>query len=296
MCRLVIIITRCLAIIVLLCFIRCSRFQRPENVTFVTALENKTLYCPVWDSNDKMYFLASDFEMGEGELYADALWEYNSIDSSCHKLLEGQFGYLSISHDGSKLAMTGGKLYDHRFVFDGGRLMLVHLSDTVTVDTMATTEVIIASAKFSQDDNKIYFYAYDYDFGTDSSGIYRINTDGSNEEFLQESNDVFFDLTPGNVIINNLNGIKNICPTDSNSIIISSIPVDGFEKCGLGLYDYNSQQYSEVNAKPHESCCVCFPSWSPQGNKIVFTAAKGKESEHELGYGELWIIDLTVGE
>ncbi|MGB3341120.1 MAG: hypothetical protein WBB37_06535 [bacterium] len=288
------ITTRWLMVLVILYSITCSRFQRPGNVIFLTSLENKTLYCPVWGSNDKMYFLASDFEMGEGELYAEVLWEYNSIDSSYHKLLEGRFGYLTISHDGSKLAMTGGKLYDQRFVFDGGPLMLMHLNDTVTVDTIATTEVIIASAKFSFDDNRIYFYAYDYDYGTDTNGIYRIDLDGSNEEFLQESNDVFFDLTPGNVIINNLNGTKNICPTDSNSIIISSIPIDGFEKCGLGLYDNNSQQYSELNAKPYESCCVCFPSWSPQGKKIVYTVAEEKSGEYQLGYGELWILDLIA--
>ena len=62
------IITRVLIVLGLLCTVQCSRFQQPENVSFLTSLENKTLYCPVWDPNDKIYWAKADVDVdGETE-------------------------------------------------------------------------------------------------------------------------------------------------------------------------------------------------------------------------------------
>ena len=270
-----------LILLAVLIFVSCG-YTPPENLTKLIEMDGYTLYCPVWSPAGKIYFLATDRKLGSSSYFGGPLWVCDTSGENLRLLLDGRFGYLAISTDGSKLALTCG------YLFDGGRLIIVDTSGKI-LDTIPTSEPKVVCVRFSYDGSKIYYYAFDSYPG----GFYRININGTNEEFLEGGSYLtFFDLTPGDRIIKTEELFAcDLCPTDSNLLIkaeMSSHPLPY-----LYLTNLATQVDSGILLKPYKRSAVGFPYWSPEGDKIVFTAAECSGFEGWPDYGRLWILDLT---
>jgi hypothetical protein len=258
-------------------------------------LDGYTLYCPVWSPAGKIYFLAAKEPSEFSDEFGGSLWSCDTTGKDAHLLVDGLFGYLAISTDGSKLALTCGYLIKDG-LYEGGPLIIVDSSGNF-IDSIHTFEPQVVSMQFSYDGNKLYYFAHrDWtDPNDDSCGFYSINIDSSDEEFLEKKNyPHFFNVTPGGTIIC-LSGITqgDICPSDSNLLVWGIIPQSGEQKLDfLVLFDLGKWEEEVLNAKPYECSAVYFPYWAPNGDKIVFVAAEAKELEWNLGPGILWVYKM----
>jgi hypothetical protein len=280
-------ITRISWLLAIVFVVSCLKYQPPENLRLLLEMDGYTLYCPVWSPAGKIYFLTVGEEYGSSN-FGGSLWVCDTSGKDARLLLDRKFGHLAISTDGSRLALTYGKL------ISGGPLIIVDTAGNL-IDTISTSEPMVVSARFSFDGNKIYYYA----LGGDSNGFYRKNIDNTNEEFLMGENyPTFFDVSVGGRIIKDPYGdaVCDLSPIDSNLLIEGRIPFSGY---GTGerliLWNIATSTDSDFIVKPYKDTDASFPYWSPEGNKIVFTAASKEGFEGWPGYGSLWILDLTEG-
>jgi len=280
-----------LILLAVLIFVSCG-YTPPENLTKLVEMDGYTLYCPVWSPAGKIYFLATDRKLGSSSYFGGPLWVCDTSGENLRLLLDGLFGYLAISNDGSKLALTCGYLFNEG-IDEGGVLIVVDSCGNI-LDTIPTSEPRVVTARFSYDGNKIYYCA----FGGDSDGFYRANINGTNEEFLQGVGySPFFDVTEGGrLIVDPIIGATcDVSPVDSN-LVIGAETYTWAMGPSLILHNLTTREDSIIDVKPYKSTAASFPYWSTDGYKIVFTAAPKGGFEGWPGYGCLWILDLTKEE
>jgi len=87
----------------------CWRYHPPENLRLLLEIKKYTLYCPVWSPTGKIYFL-KDTALGED--LGGPLWVCDTSGEDARLLLDGRYGSLDVSNDGSKLALTCGFLFN----------------------------------------------------------------------------------------------------------------------------------------------------------------------------------------
>jgi len=275
-----------LVLLVVLIFVSCG-YTPPENLTKLIEMDGHTLYCPVWSPAGKVYFIKNKYY---GNDLGGELWVCDTTGENLRLLLDGIFGYLAISNDGSKLALTCGYLLTWD---DGGALIIVDTSGSI-LDTIPTSKPKVVSARFSYDGNKIYYYACEGSPTLSKGYIYSVNIDGINEVLIDSANyPIFFDVTEGGRIIGDPGPIiHDLSPVDSNLLVTGEIKLAPGAEC-LGIHNLATQVDSNITVKPYKHSAVAFPFWAPTGDKIVFTAAECSGFEGWPDYGRLWILDLT---
>ena len=269
-----------LVLLVVLIFVSCG-YTPPENLTKLIEMDGYTLYCPVWSQTGWIYFLAANCLFNDAELYSGSLWVCDTLGGNLRQLLNSKFGYLAVSPNGEKLALTCGKL------LEGGPLILVD-SNGISIDTIPISQGTATSVRFSADGNKLYY-------SVGNGDVYRINIDGTEEELVASVlGPEFFDVTPSGRVITMFNPC-DLFPIDTNKVVWTYIPEDDYASHELRMRNLLTDIDSSLDVRAYRDVGVCFPYWSPSGRKIVFSVAEddaGWETHH-YGYGELWILDLT---
>ncbi len=273
-------------------------FSPPDNLKLFLKKKGTTLFNPVYSPDGKkVYYLADSlsfpfYKMPGIGFLRGSLWVINTDGSGDRKVLHGEFKGIAISPDGSKLAMI-----DSISKVENG-IVIVDTSGKI-IDTIYPSQPVIEDVEFSHSGLKVYYYAS----GGGNQGFYRVNIDGSNEElvlpkYLPEGG--YFDLFPNdsiffvNLFPKKVPPVCQISPLEPNKVVTGFIR-DASSNDDLILLDLSTGRDSLINAQPfYDFNFPTFPFWSPDGKKIIFTAAK--TSYPEFGgnahpYGELWILE-----
>lgn len=266
-------------------------YEPPPNLRLFLKKENAFLFNPIYASDGKkVYYLAAREPPWFVKWLNGPLWVIGVDGKNDRRLLEGNFGGLAISPDGSKLALISGSI--------GGERRNIIIIDTsgLILDTVFPSQPKVIDIEFSNDGRKIYFYACGG--ASESEGFYRVNLDGTEEELvLPEPSWVsywfgYFDLFPNDSIYYLKGEIWNKCqisPKEPNKVVMSHN--GGGPPEDLLLRDLLTNKDSLLNAKPfYQFNVLSDPYWTPCGKEIIFTASKRTiPSSHKTGW--LWILE-----
>lgn len=229
---------------------------------------------PAWSPDGKtIYFVAADSSstiLGGGQIMA-----MSPADSGERLLLDGQYGSVCVSHDGTRLAVTAGI----RGV--GGGVLLSDASGRL-LDTLLLPGGDVVSVRFGTSDDTLYCRS--------DTGVFRLALASqkvdtvilTHFQTLQDF-DVYGDsllALPGKVY-NMLSGRTDsmltlrqprFCPSDPT--VLLGVAGTGDYLNDLVLVDRKSGSVTHFDASPYYSCDIMDPCWSPDGKSILVSAAE----------------------
>jgi hypothetical protein len=195
-------------------------------------------------------------------------------------LLDGNFGSISVSPDGARLAVvslvTASK-------YLGGSLLLVDTSGQV-LDTLSPVGDTVVCARYGTSSRSLFYYVLD-------TGVFKLDLETRRLDTVlltriryRQDFDVWDDslvLLPGKVYHILSEGVDTMsvvlwqprfCP--SNPYVVAGAPMgrDGFLD-ELVLVDRTTGSVTDLDARPYSGCDITYPNWSPDGRKIVMAAA-----------------------
>lgn len=248
-----------------------GKFKRNPNLRLLRSEGAATLFSPVCSPYGKrIYYIKANYKWLDEELSGPL----RSIDyyGAEIEVKSGNYCAIAISPDGSILALVCGTTYT------GGRVILI---DTLGnfIDTLSNSQTNIIKIEFSRLAQKIYFLTKD-------RKLYRINVDGTNEEYIKECCDKYFSLTSTDSIIESYGPIR-VHPQDKY-LVATQLP----RQNDLLLINRISGDTTELNANPYKKSMIDWPYWSSDGKELVFTAAEVKMHGHlRAEVGELWVLE-----
>lgn len=213
-----------------------QKFKRNPNLRLLRSEGLRTtLFAPVCSHDGKrIYYIKANNKQLEEEL-SGPLRSINYFGDEI-EVRSGNYCVVAISPDGAILALACGTTYT------GGRVILI---DTIGnfIDTLSTSQSNIIKVEFSRMAQKIYYL-------TSDRKLYRVNLDGTDEEFIKECSN--FSLTSTDSIIEILYTPIRVHPQDRYLVITSSpeYPND------LLLIDRLSGDTIELNANPYKQSMI----------------------------------------
>jgi Tol biopolymer transport system component len=286
-----------------------EEWERNPNLRLLISYANNRRSCfnPVWASTgDKIYYLLTP--VGKHPWEAGGQLRVINVDGTGDKLvLDGEFGALAISSDGSQLALTADATSDK-----GGRLILIDINGSI-LDTISTCAPKVLDVEFGTDSSKLYYFAYDEN--SDSlDGFYEINleTDIETRLISLKRTPVFrgFDISNSDSLLFYENILYNIidsasqaysncrtsvwpqfCPTNETFVAFGSgSNPEGY----LMLLNLNTNNCIQLEAKPYEYSALLGPYWNPTGDQMIFPSAttwRGEDLPLYPRHFELWILE-----
>ena len=254
-----------------------QKFKRNPNLRLLKSeRETNTLFYPVWspDGTEIYYLRTGDF--GYNYSYG-ALWKVSVDGTSASEVLSDTFCALAFSANGQEIALTTGNS------LTGGSLVIFDLA-RLAIDTIPTSMSDIFDVKFSRTNSRrVYFCSL-------SQGIYRVNIDGSDEESVEPSYIGYFDLTLLDSIVP-----PSIHPSDRYIARGKHIPGSSVGTDDIVLIDIETGDTTYLRANPYKICWITTVSWSPGGDKLVFTAHEFAPGDPlQQMEGELWILEQVI--
>ncbi len=261
-------------------------FRRNPNLKSVISEENCHLIMPCWHPDGKIFYL----EIAGSD--AGTLMVVNADGSGKKKVIDGAWSYLTMSRDGTNLAVIKGKLsveYWGVYIDSGGILILL-TPDGEILDTVPTSQPYVLTCRFGWSDTFLYYYAYGSE--NDSSwGFYRINLYTWEEKFIEQCRDLNimgFEVTPDGEIVE---GMQSFNPVDHQYIISPQYLFGSVEKGeGLILLNFLSGEMDTLDTAPYPCAVILYPSWSPLGKDVVFSSAKCVGDPVRPTWFEIWIL------
>jgi Tol biopolymer transport system component len=255
-------------------------FTRNPNLKLIKSESGAyTLFFPVFTPDGtQIYYLRR--EGVESAWFGGTLWKMSDSGTYATEVLCDTFCALAISSDGLKLALST------RGEETGGKLVIFNLAG-LTIDTIPTSDTDIFDVEFGQrEPQKIYFCSK-------SHGIYRINCDGSSEEFIT-SVVSYFDLTTSDSIV--IGGNLKVHPSRPYIASVNPQAVAGAYSTtdNIILINIQTMDTTYLNANPYKFSWIEFPYWSPEGNRIVFTAHERIGDPLRAQEGEIWILENVL--
>jgi hypothetical protein len=262
------------------------------------------LFNPVWHPDgERIYYLAiPDSGQWYGQppydLCGGGIWSIRADGTDDRPVLDGCFYGLTISRDGEKLAFMLG-----RYPIERESTIVVADTSGTIVDTIRTTGGAVSWVRFSRkDDTKLYYSSWIH---RDTIGYFRINLDGSGEELIlargpDGAASIYFDLSfDDSLYLHPVRlahqGVPSFFPQADNYVVY---PVQGYEfqtqrEWGdLILKNLVTGEEDSLYADPFGLLTyIDFPSWSPEGNRIVYCAGPWRGDPVWMRELELWMIE-----
>jgi len=232
-----------------------------------------TLFCPVWTPDGAcIYYLRCQ---GVINYYYNlgSLWRIRTDGSEATEVLNDSFHLLRISPDGRRLALLA----------KAGHLVILKLPE-ISAESIFTSVHHIVDVRFSRvHSERLYFSSED-------SGLYRINIDGNEEVLVDTAVKRYFDLTSSDSVVSGYSSLA-VYPSDRYVAITQLAERTGFPQ-DIILFDTQTRDSTYQRAYPYYFSSEWFPCWSPDGSKLVFTAAEIRTSAHCAPHeGELWVLE-----
>jgi WD40-like Beta Propeller Repeat len=272
-------------------------FKRNSNLKLLLAKDGYSMFNPAWSPDGKMiYYLMLNLSIyGGGYIdgYGGQLRAID-IDGSNDKLiLDGTFGSLAISPSGSKLALTCGN------ISGGGDLIIVDTSGNI-LDTLVGQQRKVVDVEFNEKESAVYYFVL-------NEGFFKMNMASLIEDtvfLLRSETRVDLDIWKDSLLIfsNKLLDLLNDSLRVIDPILLSSDPqfspfcaetIVSAQYDEFIITDLKNNKEKDLNALPYWASFACFPYWSPDGEKIVFSASKMRTGDlpSRPTYFELWILE-----
>ncbi len=234
----------------------------------------------------KVYFLAADsggpLSGGIGNLFG-----VDADGGNLKKILDGKFNALSISHNGTKLAVhvNNGSYFE---LVPESLILIIHLEEPLTIDSFWITPKRVVKSEWSANDTYLYYNTIDYNkFETT---IYRLFLTNSAEEVILSIPDVMgFDLFKNDSIYvdDSIGPYLQIEPANQKY----AIGVNGDFNLKFLMFSFSEDIYFNLpdSCNPYVWGSVGSPYWFPDGNTIVFAACPYREGSGAPA--EIWILE-----
>lgn len=282
-------------------------FERNPDLALLTADGDLSCINPVWSPNGQTIYFIMDGTWGIPD-NGGSLWAVDINGDNERLILDGQFGAVAISPDGTRLALTRAPT-----ISEGGLLILVD-SNGANEETLAISCTRVQDVEFSSDGSELYHFG--------EGAFYSIETEGQNEKRLFEIGGSGrcwgFDISPNDSILfyhgdygENTGSFAysipdssmmssyqtsatrpQFCPVDANVVAFTG----GFGGDGdVWVLYLDTGKASTLNAKTFERSSSMLPYWSPDGSKIVFSSSEctGEHpgEPHTPQAYDLWILE-----
>lgn len=270
-------------------------FQRSPALAVIWSSNDSSAFRPVWSPDGEfIYFLVAHpravwyYEDMGGEL-----WRMHADGSGATKLLEGSFGALNISHDGSRLLLRTGE------VWQGGSLLIV---DTMLahLDTVSSLPPNISDAVFGTGDTTVICFLRD-------QGFIRVNLATSRLDTLlelREGRALRFDAARDSLLVypghaydiyrRSLDSVQIGREPRIDPQMLTRVISTAHEPFCESLLETNlatdSSQFRDV--APYWASDIRDPCWSPDGRFVVYSASRRTRGDPKSRpeHYELWVV------
>ncbi|MBS4014871.1 MAG: PD40 domain-containing protein, partial [Candidatus Latescibacteria bacterium] len=264
-------------------------FRRNSNLKLLISKEGYSAFNPVWTPDgNKIYYLMVQQE-GYIESYGGQLRVINIDGSNDRLVLDGTFGSLAITQDCSKLSLTCGNIKE------GGSLILTDTLGNI-LDTLSAYPQKVCDVEFNRTGNTAYYFAY-------NEGFFKVNFEtGMADTVLPWDIINGFDVWDDSLIIfgGKLYNLINRNITDyfhlriyqhAQFLPFSANQIISATRDKAYISNLELEKYEELDVCPYWNSYISFPYWSPDGEKIVFSASKMKGDPNRPTNHELWILE-----
>ena len=213
-------------------------------------------------------------------LSGNTLWKLDINSDSASLIRPGWFQAIALSPDGTRLALLGRDL---QLVDNTGAL----LQTLVPADSVEDDRIDV---QFSHDGSHVY-----YSVGSEPHGVdyYRVALDGTGRELVHRSPSGWsgFILTKEDSVMDYDYGRSwpEISPTDDDVMAYS---YDWYTGGDLALVYLSSDSVVGLDCNPYSDSRIAYPSWFPDGRKLVFCATDNKYGQPD--HYQLWMLDSVA--
>jgi WD40 repeat protein len=262
---------------------------------------------PVWSPDaSKIYYIENRGDLMMKDGHKANIWVVDTSGENAHQVKEGKYVCLSISPSGEKLAAIS-RNYDSP---GGGGDVVALGSDGSGEQTIFTSgsDSSALDVKFVPEEDKLIYYAvfensitehrvYSYDFKDETTALlFKEQPGGVFAGFDVCGNEIVRSFSSHTKVISlenfeerlDIRGVRPKFSPKGNKIITAPL---------FSLFDTNSGALiSKLDVQTHYNSIADFPSWSPDGKKIVFVSSPDyNPSGHETPplpnvKPEVWIL------
>jgi hypothetical protein len=208
-------------------------------------------------------------------LSGNTLWKLDITNDSASLMNAGWFEAIALSRDGATLALLG-----HDLVL--GDTTGTILRTLVPAETLGDNPIDV---HFSHDGSRVYYSTGG--FGGDAD-YYRVALDGTGREWVSRSPSGLggFALSASDSVLDYLGDWPDFSPIDDNVVAYSSNWWTGGDVYVVHL---STDSAIGLDCDPYGGASIAYPSWFPDGHKLVFCATDSGHvgSEHY----QLWMLD-----
>ena len=277
-----------------------ENFQRNPNLhLFMSPHPGVGFFQPIFSpSEDKVFFIKSD-TLQDGLSYV-----LTSSKDTIYDLVDDSVITYAVSHDGNEIIyVKGGEIGRHWGYFEPtGEQTLVRIDANTgnTIDEIDITSLYVWHIEYTSNDSSVIFSGSDTadfnSFFSDTVNIYSLNLYTKRESLMISHTPTTFTLINDSIFYDFDLYYPQVNPVSPHQIIrLGDCPLnDEFDE-DIILVNLFSQTITCLNAKPYYWTAIPYASWSPDGNKIVFSAAKPQEGgiHHDAERFEIWILNLS---
>ncbi len=218
---------------------------------------------------------------GTGVYYlsGNTLWKLDINNDSASLLRPGLYQAIALSPDGTRLALLG---HDLLLIDTTGAL----LETLVPSESVGEDPV---DMQFSHDGSFVYYSRSN----GDGADYYRVALDGTGHELVHQSRgtteyyrgQVGFALTRVDSILDyGSRAWPELSPIDDNVMAYSS---NWWFNGDVHSAYLSSDSGFSLDCNPYSDSRIAYPSWFPDGHKLVFCATDSGLAQHY----ELWMLD-----
>jgi Tol biopolymer transport system component len=253
------------------------------------------LFNPIWHPSDEWIYYLAIADTGQSfhsnnPKFSGNIWRVKTDGTNDRMVLDGHYALLTISHNGEKLAFIKGS-YPYPNDENDNKIIIADTSGVI-LDTISITRgETVSWVKFGRDNDKIY---YSTQIAHDSIGYFRINIDGSGDELLFTRYGLYyyFDLFPNDSLYSQYRTVPALNPQNSNYVVFP----DEINEVDLILKNLSTGETDSLIADPYGTpVYIDLPSWSPDGDKIIYCVGPQRGSYLSIKKLELWMIEGIEG-
>jgi len=255
------------------------------NRKLVLSKSGYSLFNPVWHPGGEwIYYLSMPEKwFGGAPAISGSIWRVTPDGTNDRLVIAGDsFCCLTISHNGEKLAFVKGT---YSVPLENNKIILADTTGAI-IDTIQPTHSgirWIGWIKFNINDNKIYF-STSMESGT--IGYFKINIDGTDEEFLFSRSGLYFDVfLNDSLYIHPQGAIPSLHPQNSDYVVYPVANDLAFKNLATGETD---SLYADPFGAP---VYIDLPSWSPDGDRVVYCVAPKRGDPLKTQKLELWMVE-----
>jgi Tol biopolymer transport system component len=255
----------------ILVFAACRHsFIRNPNLRFLRSDVFSVEHPAVAPNGTEVYYLSGN-----------TLWKLNVNNDSASLVRAGWFQAIALSPDGTRLALLGHDL----LLADtaGAILQTLVPSESVGEDPV--------DVQFSHDGSFVYYSIGSQPHGAD---YYRVALDGTGRKLVHQScgtaespsGRTGFALTRNDSILEffSSRAWPELSPIDDNVMAYSS---NWWFNGDVHIVYLSSDSGFSLDCNPYSDSRIAYPSWFPDGHKLVFCATDSGLVQHY----QLWMLD-----